>query len=346
MDEQEKQPNTASEAEQKKQPDTASEAEQEKKPNISSGKVPRRSRRDLVRIDELRQRLTAEGMDEEEIDSVISLYLPLRRTRLMGAALLRLDKLRLFLLAAALLVAIIFIMAFFQEKAGNFTINLDRLELYRKGISISADGDFTAPTARLTARVVEDATNITITDLPADLDEIDGDHNGLNYMAYTYYVRNAGKSDVSYIARLKIDSASKGAEYAARVAVWHNGERTVYAEPSADGTPEEGCVNFESRYVVFTQTEEDFLVGNVNKYTVVIWLEGEDPECVDAIIGGSVQFSMDIQAAEKEETTLLQKWIMDIIDTLRGTDPIAAAGTESPDYYLYKDITWDNRRNQ
>jgi hypothetical protein len=247
--------------------------EQEKKPNISSEKTPRHSKRDLVRIDELRRKLSAQGMDDDEIDSVISLYLPHRRVRLLGAALLRMDRLRLFLLAAALLVAIIFIMAFFQERAGNFTINLDRLELYRKGISISADGNFTVPTARLTARVVEDATNITITDLPANLDDIDGDHNGLNYMAYTYYVRNAGKEDVSYIARLQIDSASKGAEYAARVAVWHNGERTLYAEPALDGTPEEGCVNFESRYVVFTQTEEDFLVGNVNKYTIVIWLE-------------------------------------------------------------------------
>jgi hypothetical protein len=67
---------------------------------------------------------------------------------------------------------------------------------------------------------------------------------------------------------------------------------------------------------------------------------------VDEIIGGSVQFSMNIQAVDHEETTLFHKWIRDIIDTLRGTDPISAAGTENPDYYLYKDITWETRRNQ
>lgn len=60
-----------------------------------------------------------------------------------------------------------------------------------------------------------------------------GNHNGKNYMAYTYYVRKAGKEDLSYVARITLDSCSKGAENAVRVAVWQNGKRTVYAEPAA-----------------------------------------------------------------------------------------------------------------
>lgn len=39
-------------------------------------------------------------------------------------------------------------------------------------------------------------------------------------MAYTYYVRNAGKEDLDYIARITMGSAAKGAEDAVRVAVW------------------------------------------------------------------------------------------------------------------------------
>ncbi len=58
-----------------------------------------------------------------------------------GAALLRMDKLSLVLLAMMLLVAVLFIAAFMQEKMGNFTINLDRLELYRRGISIADNGN-------------------------------------------------------------------------------------------------------------------------------------------------------------------------------------------------------------
>ncbi len=51
----------------------------------------------------------------------------------LGAALLRLDRLQLILLSMLLLVAILFIAAFMQEKMGNFTINLDRLELLPPG---------------------------------------------------------------------------------------------------------------------------------------------------------------------------------------------------------------------
>ena len=45
----------------------------------------------------------------------------------------------LLLMGLLLLVAVLFIVAFMQEKMGNFTINLNRLELYRRGIAIADD---------------------------------------------------------------------------------------------------------------------------------------------------------------------------------------------------------------
>lgn len=299
----------------------------------------------LIRIEEL-ERIMAEYGDDVDPETIVSMYMPRRRAKLFGAMLLRLDWMRLLLLGLLAVVAILFGMSFIQEKMGNFTVNLDRLELYRKGISISEDGDFTDPTARLTAASLEDATNITITDLPDDLDELEGNHNGQNYVAYTYFVRNAGKIDVGYEAVVRMDGCSKGAEEAVRIAVWRNGERQVYAEPSSDGTPEEGCENFQDDKVVCTFTEENFLVGNVDKYTIVIWMEGEDPECVDEIIGGSVQFSMDIDAISDDNTSLLYKFVRDIRDTLSNDKPISAAGTTAPDYYNDAQITWKTRRNQ
>lgn len=298
----------------------------------------------IVRAEDAEKLL--ENGEDIDPEAVISMYRPQRRARRFGAALLRMDKLHIILVALVLLVAILFIVSFMQEKMGNFTINLNRLELYRKGIAISADSVFSQPTARLTADAVQDATNISIHDLPVDLNEIDGDHSGKNYMAYTYYVRNAGKEDVGYVATVTLESYAKGAEDAVRVAVWHNGERTVYAQPSASGEPEEGCVNFISHDLVCEYRESDFLVGNVDKYTVVIWMEGDDPECVDAIIGGSVEFSMDIRADTEDDTSLLYKFVKDIIDTLTGDKPINAAGTDAPDYYQRDNITWETRRNQ
>ena len=315
---------------------------------LQDSKSKRRKRKEaaqVVRIEEL-EKIMGELGDEVDPETIVSMYMPRRRAKKFGAALLRLDKLHLWLLGMLLLVAVLFIIAFMQEKMGNFTINLNRLELYRKGISISADGDFTDPTARLTANTVQDATNIAMEDLPENLDEIDGDHNGRNYMAYTYYVRNAGKEDVGYKAIITLDSAAKGAEEAVRVAVWKNGKRTVYAEPATGGGKETGCENFVKHNVVCEYTEEEFLVGNVDKYTIVIWMEGDDPECVDSIVGGSVEFSMNIDALSDDNTSLLAKFVRDIKDALTGNKPINAAGTEAPNYYQGGDVTWKNRRNQ
>lgn len=299
---------------------------------------------EMLRIEEL-EKLMADTGGEVDPDTLISMYMPHRKRKLFAAALLRMDKLSLWLLGLLLAVAVLFIAAFMQEKMGNFTINLDRLELFRKGIAIADEGYFEKPTARLTANTVTDATNISIDDIPEDVDQIDGGHNGDNYMAYTYYVRNAGKEDVYYEASITLDSCAKGAEEAVRVAVWRNGERTVYAWPSADGTPEDGCENFVDEKTVCRFREEDFLVGNVDKYTIVIWMEGDDPECVDRIVGGSVEFSMHIDADNDDESSLLWKFVKDIVDTLKSDKPISAAGNDAPDYYKDRDVNWYNRRN-
>ena len=317
-------------------------------PKETSGKKkrPKKNTDHIVRIEELEQIMTQSGGELDD-EAIVSMYIPRRKAKSLGAALLRMDRMQLFLLIMVITVAFLFVLAFMQEKMGNFTINLNRLELYRKGIDISATGDFEDPTARLVVETVQDATNTSLSDLPTNLDDFDGSHNGRNYMAYTYYVRNAGKEDVNYVARVVLNACAKGAEQAVRVAVWRNGERVVYAMPAADGGDEEDCVSFESDKIVCTYTEENFLVGNVDKYTIVIWMEGEDPECVDAIVGGSVEFSMTIDAMDSDETSLLVKFIQDIKDTITGDKPISAAGNEAPDHWYHSgEITWENRRNQ
>ena len=320
-------------------------------------KIEKQSRRDkrikkeaseqIVRIEELEALMQKYGNDVDP-ETLVSMYLPHRKRRKLGAALLQLDRMHLLLLGLLLAVAVLFIAAFAQEKMGNFTINLNRLELYRKGISIADNGDFDGATARLVANTVQDATNISIDDIPADVDGVDGGHNGKNYMAYTYYVRNAGKEDLGYIASITLDSCAKGAEKAVRIAVYQNGERIVYAAPADDGGTEDGCENFLSDKIVCQYENKDFLVGNVDRYTIVIWMEGDDPDCVDAIIGGSVQFSMSIDADYDDHTSLLWKYVKDIKDTLVQDKPISAAGNEAPNgsYYPDRKITWDTRRNK
>ena len=307
---------------------------------------PKRNLRGVVRIEELEQALADQDLDDIDPDAVVSMYMPKRRMERIGTALLRMDKLQKALVVLALAFGVLFALSFMQENMGNFTINLNRLELFRRGVAIADNGDFNNATARLAADAVDNGTNIAADDLPDNLDNIDGSHNGKNYVAYTFYIRNAGKTDLGYSAKLKVVSASKGVEKAARVRVYRNGKPTTYAAAAADGNPEPNTEPFASKDVVTTISHKNFRVGDVDKYTVVIWLDGDDPECVDKIIGGAVEFGFDFDSSETDDSSLFIKFVQDIADTLTGNDPISASGNEAPDYYTEHNVTWSNRRNQ
>ena len=307
---------------------------------------PKRNLRGVVRIEELEQALADQDLDDIDPDAVVSMYMPKRRMERIGAALLRMDKLQKALVVLALAFGVLFALSFMQENMGNFTINLNRLELFRRGVAIADNGDFNNATARLAADAVDNGTNIAADDLPDNLDSVDGSHNGKNYVAYTFYIRNAGKTDLGYSAKLKVVSASKGVEKAARVRVYRNGEPTTYAAAADDGNPEPNTEPFASKDVVTTISHANFRVGDVDKYTVVIWLDGDDPECVDKIIGGAVEFGFDFDSSETDDSSLFIKFVQDIADTLTGNDPISASGNEAPDYYKEHNVTWSNRRNQ
>ena len=307
------------------------------------GKKRARNKR-MIRVEELEEALADD--EDIDVDAIVSMYMPKRRMARIGEALLRVGTLQKVLICVALFMAVLFGVSFMQENMGNFTINLNRLELFRRGIAIADNSQFEGATARLAAEAVSYGTNIAAEDLPDNLDEIDGSHNGKSYVAYTFYIRNAGKEDLGYDGKVKVASASKGVEKAARVRVYRNGQAVTYAAPASDGGNEPRCEHFESNDVVCHLANDDFKVGYVDKYTVVIWLDGDDPECVDDIVGGEVEFAMDFDSDGAEDTNLLTKFVRDIGDTLTGTDPIGASGTDAPDYYQNNTVTWDNRRNQ
>ena len=137
-------------------------------------------------------------------------------------------------------------------------------------------------------------------DLPENIDMINGAHNGKNYIAYTFYLINAGDDTVSYDSNLYIENVTKGVDEAIRVAVFKNGEKTVYGKTKTNGTGMESDCDSEflSSSLVMRERNENFSPRSKDKYTVVIWLEGNDPECIDDIVGGTIKFSMDFKIVE------------------------------------------------
>lgn len=269
----------------------------------------------------------------------------------------------LVVLTSVLLV--IWIISWLQTSIGDLVISVDSGAV-KKGIVISTNDDGSDPKTELSADMAYEVTNITYDWLPATLDlEGEGSHNGKNYLAYTFYLRNGSasadnptKETVKVQSTLKAVRAAKSADEAVRILVYRNGDPTMYAKKNisvlnpATGKPvvdrdasDADIIPLETRYekvipedyvapteiatippeemeqnkepvattdvplkivefmddeIVFDLTEDDMNPGDIVKYTIVVWIEGDDPECVDSIRGGYVKLNWFFNIVEED----------------------------------------------
>lgn len=250
------------------------------------------------------------------------------------------------LVIITLILLLLWIVSWLLTTIGDLVISVDS-GAAKKGITISANEDGSDQTLKLYADMVKDVTNITYDWLPATLDlEGFGNHNGRNYMAYTFQLTNNGKETIDYESELKAVRAAKSADEACRIMIYRNGEPTVYAKENMGLTTDDHSpepyetiykkvipANFEAPTaeeiaaaaeepqnkeavevtdepleitqfvddeVVFNNTREGLEPGETDKYTIVMWIEGEDPECIDDIRGGYVKLEWFFNIAGEE----------------------------------------------
>lgn len=199
-----------------------------------------------------------------------------------------------------LLIAIGYAVSYFYDKFGSFTVKISKYDMVKQGLTLSETPDWDKSISRLNADIVYDMTNISGQDLPDNIDKINGSHNGENYIAYTFYLINAGEDTITYKGEMTIENVTGGVDEAIRVSVFQNGEETVYGKTKSDGSGKESDCDkeFESSTVAMSTKRKDFKPGDKDKYTVVIWLEGNDPDCVDDIVGGTMKLGMDFKIIE------------------------------------------------
>lgn len=194
-----------------------------------------------------------------------------------------------------LIVILTYIVAALYSKYGSFTVMVSRFDNVKYALTLSETPDFTTSSARLNTKASQDITNISITDLPQDLNEINGEHNGKNYVAYTYYMKNAGQDAVDAEYMLYIANMTQDIEKAVRIRLYVNGEYSDFARTRTDGGgPEPGTTEFLTEKVITRRQISAYRPDDLVKFTVVIWLEGDDPDCVDSIIGGQFKIDMAI----------------------------------------------------
>ena len=198
--------------------------------------------------------------------------------------------------AASIILAIIYLFAILYEQNGSFTVSVNKHEMVKYGLSLCENRDLKSLTSVLNMRIDEQITNISQEDLPKNLDNIDGAHCGDNYLAFTFYLYNASDVDtLSYEWQIKVSNISNGIDEAIRIRHYINGTPTTYAKTSSDGSgPEPGTTEFYSTDIIARGRVDDFVAGGVTKNTLVVWLEGPDPDCLDWIKGGQMYVEMDI----------------------------------------------------
>ncbi len=198
----------------------------------------------------------------------------------------------------------------------NFQVLIDKEGM--NILSLSNRLDFSNPTEVLALGGPRYMDNITLMDIYYLIPEFEahegayGEGDNTKYIAATFFLKNITSKDRIYREAVIIDDVTKNVDDALRVMIIRDGERTVYAKAKPDQTPEEvvpgqfftrqgipdtgGEVWMAEPFIsprhVCYNTGLPLAAGQIVKYTVLIWLEGWDDECVDAILGGTIKLEL------------------------------------------------------
>ena len=183
-----------------------------------------------------------------------------------------------------------------------FSVAINKIDTTKYGLTLCETADMTDTAARFSTSLDEKIVGISASDLPENLDMTDGAHNEKNYIAYTFYLQNAGDTEISYEYDLVISNVTEKFDDAVRVRLYKDGEYVDYAKTKADGTgAEPNTTEFQSSDIVTKREAEECKPGDITKFTVVIWLEIEDTDCVDSISEGFANFEMQIHVIGETE---------------------------------------------
>ena len=194
------------------------------------------------------------------------------------------------------LTSLIFMGASLHREMGRLSVSIDKADNAKYNLSLSETRDMQYVTSQLNADISEKITNISVDDLPGNLSMIDGQHSGDNYIAYTFYLENRGSEILDYEYKLTISEVTLGLDEAIRVRLYIEDEYVDYAKTRSDGTgAEPGTSEFYSLGIVTKGRVNGYAPQAKTKYTIVIWLEGDDPDCVDRVIDGMAKIDMNFR---------------------------------------------------
>ena len=102
---------------------------------------------------------------------------------------------------------------------------------------------------------------------------------------------------------MNVTGTSKSVDEAVRVMVYKNGQEQTFAKGQFNNReqPETDATKWVDETQILNIESAPLAAGAVDKYTVVIWCEGNDPECLDPIRGGHMRANMIFNINAEEE---------------------------------------------
>ena len=188
---------------------------------------------------------------------------------------------------------------FYGQNAGNFVMSVDTAARLR-GITMSLDPEFETSTSRLMSDPINAAKDVTyawikreeIVATPGNYVDIDHD-----YVAYTFWVKNEGFETVDLSYYVRITEEYNNLASAIRVLIIDGGVETLYMK---EDTVEKDYSKYmpQAEYFLTSATVmrkviNDFNPGEQRLFSIVIWLEGHDPDTTDEILGGMIKMTMN-----------------------------------------------------
>ena len=236
----------------------------------------------------------------------------------------------ILLALAGLLLLLFYAISFITQLRGHFTVSLSD-DLFDEGFSISEDATFRIPTSHLFSTPAVDVPCISIVDIPENVDNMGGHtgsyfaytfylkNEGASIADYQWELRiNSEDKDVSKAAWVMLFVDGEMTIYAKPD---ENGEPQALPAKGDDSVGYlkaplyDSAANPAGQYEIIKKMNtltywrvitEPFVDDNViaagkrfdvepedvHKYTVVVWLEGDDPDCTSEVIGGHIGLEM------------------------------------------------------
>lgn len=230
----------------------------------------------------------------------------MRLSKMLGyrKAKLRNRIITLGVIIAGMLSLTVGIVTFYGQNAGNFVISIDSAAL-RRGITLSEDPNFLTTSTRLMTEPINEARDMTYTWLK--LDEVQATYGNFtdvdyDYVAYTFFIKNNGRETVDITYHIRITDVFNDLDAAIRILVIEDDVQTMYQKE--DQPDEHGNLpyypdtmpttqNFLSETIVMRKMFVNFQPQQIRKFSVLVWIEGYDPDTSDEILGGMIRLQMN-----------------------------------------------------